>query len=79
MLPYVVMPWVHLSLSQAMNSGKMAATSDRSLMEERKKVLDSKPEELSSSTCSGPYQLCRPGQLVHLSKGDDTPLTQWVF
>lgn len=42
----LVMPWpAFVCLSQAMNSGKMAATSDRSIMEESRKVLDPKPEE----------------------------------
>lgn len=37
----------------------------RSIMEERKNVLDPNPKELSSSTLSGPYQLFYLRELVH--------------
>lgn len=53
----LVMPWAaFVYLSQAMTSGKMAATtSDRSIMEERTKALGSKPAELSSHAPYGPH------------------------
>ena len=39
------MPWpASICLSPAMDSGKMAATRGRRITEERKKVLDSTPE-----------------------------------
>lgn len=50
-----VMPWpTSACLSLALDSGKMAATRGWSIVEERKKVLDSAPGEPSSSILSGP-------------------------
>ena len=49
------MPWpASICLSPAMDSGKMAATRGRRITEERKKVLDSTPENQVTSALAFP-------------------------